>query len=1536
MSERISCFIIGDGAMPIRCGEMLRAEGVLIHGVVCADPATQSWAAEHGIPTLAPDGDLFAWMERRPFDYLFNIVNFTIPDQAVLRLPRQAAINFHDGPLPQCGGIHPTSWALAAQAKDYGVVWHRMIDEQDRGQVFLDTAIGKRRKAVDTGRVLVRENFSLAGRETAADLNTQCFEAGLRSFGELLAKIVAHQLPDGEVQDLEQRSYFAKFARPAANALLDVQQAEQSVALVRACQFAPYDNLFAAAKLWTASGPVLVHDADVVDGRFRILAATTPEGQELEVAPLQKQLAALPEDSALRPLLDRLQRRSARAEAAWRQSLSDFLPLSVDNLPGGASAMQEQTLPLPDGLRGEAAAAAVLAALARLSGGRDVGVLWQEPQWGATLHQAAPFFAPAAPLSLHLGENDSFQTWQRQFAAERSAAMRRGPFLRDLLQRIPQLSGHVGPGAGVHAPVLFRFDQEADASLPLGVALELTLDEFGAEVHFRASAKMDLAELLPRMEQLLQAMREQPDAPLARHSLLTEEEHQRLRTWGRGPRQELPPEPTILHTIQQGCARHPQRMALHAGQESLTYQELDVRANRLAHLLRERGVRRGDLVGLCLPREASLLVSLLAVFKCGAAYVPLDPAYPQDRLRFMIEDAQLRLIIGDQAHASLLPRELAPILLLEDEAARLVTCAETAPASGPEERDLAYVIYTSGSTGKPKGVMIEHRQLKNFALAMEPYLKLDGEADAPGRWLAVTSLNFDISVLELVVTLSRGMEVILHREEEREAESVPQEHADKPLDFGLFYFSSDADEQGSGQDRYRLLLEGARFADEHGFSSVWTPERHFHAFGGLYPNPAVTAAALAATTTKVDLRAGSCVLPLHSPLRIAEEWSVVDNLSEGRAGLALASGWQPNDFVLRPEAYAERHRLLKEGIDQLRALWRGEPLSLPDGRGTEVEVSIHPSPVQETLPLWLTAAGNPETFRLAGQKGCHLLTHLLGQDDEELAQKIAIYREAWNAAGHEGQGVVTLMVHTYIGQSVAEAKEVAREPMKAYLRTAVSLVEKAAWEWPAYREKVGGSGAEFRPEELAEEDVEAILDYAFERYFEHSGLFGDRARAMAFADRMKGLGVDELGCLCDFGIPTDLVLEQLPRLHQVMLGVNRSKHQAGNDHAPSIQELLERHQPTHMQCTPSMAQMMVLDADTRGAMAPLQRLLIGGEAFPPALARDLVTLVEGQVLNMYGPTETTIWSTCHVLDEVGEQVPIGKPIANTDVLVLDDSGEPVALGALGELCIGGEGVTRGYLERPEMTAARFVPYRWVQDRQAFLYRTGDLVRWGSHGELEFHGRLDHQVKLRGHRLELGEIEGALTTHPNIREAVAMVREDIPGDPRLVAYLIADGAPPESTELRRYLQDRLPESFLPQLFSFQDRFPTTPNQKIDRQAFPPPQLAAEALVDLQAAESQTQRIVAEIWQELLGISAVGIDQNFFEIGGHSLLSVKVQIEIKQRMGRALGLVDIFRYPTIRGLADLLDGRQDDGKAALASAGKRASARREASARRRPRR
>jgi acyl carrier protein len=225
------------------------------------------------------------------------------------------------------------------------------------------------------------------------------------------------------------------------------------------------------------------------------------------------------------------------------------------------------------------------------------------------------------------------------------------------------------------------------------------------------------------------------------------------------------------------------------------------------------------------------------------------------------------------------------------------------------------------------------------------------------------------------------------------------------------------------------------------------------------------------------------------------------------------------------------------------------------------------------------------------------------------------------------------------------------------------------------------------------------------------------------------------------------------------------------------------------------------------------------------------------------------------------------------------------------------------------------------------------VRWDEEGNLEFHGRLDQQVKLRGHRIELGEVEAALADLPEVREAVALVREDVPGDQRLVAYLCVEEALPEPGELRARLRARLPESAMPQVFCVLDRFPTTPNRKIDRKAFPPPQLASAADEEVQAPKSATEEELAAIWCEVLGLERVGRDRNFFELGGHSLLSVKVQIEVKQRLGRQLGLVDLFRHPTLRGLAAFLDGTGDE--ADLSAATDRAQARRAARGRRRRR-
>ncbi|HEU0301738.1 MAG TPA: MupA/Atu3671 family FMN-dependent luciferase-like monooxygenase, partial [Longimicrobium sp.] len=776
---------------------------------------------------------------------------------------------------------------------------------------------------------------------------------------------------------------------------------------------------------------------------------------------------------------------------------------------------------------------------------------------------------------------------------------------------------------------------------------------------------------------------------------------------------------------------------------------------------------------------------------------------------------------------------------------------------------MAYLIYTSGSTGRPKGVVVTHRNVAAFFSGMDVLLG----ADAAGTWLAVTSISFDISVLEILWTLARGYRVVLRREEltaataATGAAAVPAAVRARPMDFSLFYFGGDFDRES--RDRYRLLKEGARFADRNGFAAVWTPERHFHRFGGLYPNPSVTGAAVAALTSRVQVRAGSVVLPLHDPLRIAEEWSVVDNLSGGRVGISFASGWQPVDFALAPDAYADRKEVMARGIDEVRRLWRGEKVRRRSGTGTEVEVGIFPPPLQPELPVWITSARHPDTFRMAGEMGAGLLTHLLGHGADELAGKIALYRQAWRAAGHPGRGRVSVMLHTFVGQDAAAVRETVREPLCAYLRTSFDLLAGLG--------EATGKGVDLR--DLPEAELDALVRQAFERFFDTAGLLGTPETCADMVDRLKAVDVDEVACLVDFGVAEDEVVAALEQLAQAReVSEARRKAAAAEE---TLAGQLRRYDVTHLQCTPSLAGVLADDADAREALGGLRRLLVGGEALPSDLARRLASAVGGSVHNMYGPTEATVWAATHrVKDEEGP-VPIGRPLANARAYVADRALRPAPTGVPGELLLGGPGVARGYLGRPGLTAERFVPDPFSGDPGARLYRTGDLARRRTDGRLEFLGRLDHQVKLRGHRIELGEVEAALRAHPAVRDAVAAARGEGAASRLVAFYVPAAGVPaPDEGALRAALQDALPEYMVPAAFVALEALPLTPNGKIDRKALPADD-RPRPKSEFRPPESGMERAVAEVWREVLRVERVGVDDNFFELGGTSLLVVQAR-------------------------------------------------------------
>jgi len=343
----------------------------------------------------------------------------------------------------------------------------------------------------------------------------------------------------------------------------------------------------------------------------------------------------------------------------------------------------------------------------------------------------------------------------------------------------------------------------------------------------------------------------------------------------------------------------------------------------------------------------------------------------------------------------------------------------------------------------------------------------------------------------------------------------------RAIQFSLYYFGNyDAP---FDPDKYKLLFEGARFGDTHGFAAVWIPERHFHSFGGFSPNPSVLAAALARETTRIHIRAGSVALPLHHPIRVAEEWSVVDNLSGGRVGVSFASGWHPDDFVFAPESYERRREVMLEGVEIIKKLWGGGSVMVRGGAQSQIEVRLHPMPQQAELPSWLTCA-HRDSFITAGKLGTGVLTNLLDQPMDDLAEKIAAYRRSLAEHGHEpDRGHVTVLIHTFLGPDAQGAIEEARAPFCKYLRSSMGLLRNMA----------RAQGRDIDLERMPEEDLQYLLSETYDRIVQAGLLIGTPDSCAPVVQQLRACGVDEIGCLIDFVTSTPAALGSLAYLDQL-------------------------------------------------------------------------------------------------------------------------------------------------------------------------------------------------------------------------------------------------------------------------------------------------------------------------------------------------------------------------------------------------------------------
>lgn len=363
---------------------------------------------------------------------------------------------------------------------------------------------------------------------------------------------------------------------------------------------------------------------------------------------------------------------------------------------------------------------------------------------------------------------------------------------------------------------------------------------------------------------------------------------------------------------------------------------------------------------------------------------------------------------------------------------------------------------------------------------------------------------------------------------------------------------------------------------------------------------------------------------------------------------------------------------------------------------------------------------------------------------------------------------------------------------------------------------------------------------------------------------------------------------------------------------PELQQLravLKRENGTTVHFTPSLFNMVIDTAPE--VLAPVRQLLVGGEALSvPHICRALSVLPNTELVNAYGPTETTTFACCYRIPRtqslMASSIPIGRPIANTQIYILDPHLQPVPTGVAGELYIGGDGLARGYLNRPEITRQRFIPNPFSTKPGVRLYKTGDLCRYLPDGNIEFLGRLDNQVKIRGFRIELGEIESALAEHPAVSAAAVVVREEIPGEKRLVAYIVPHRptSPPTLKALRDFLREKLPDYMMPSDFVTLESLPLTPSGKVDRRALPIGSRSRQAENRYVRPRDQQEEQLVKIWEEILNVRPIGIEHDFFDLGGHSLLAVRMMDRIRDIYGMCLPLATLFAEATIKHLAECL--------------------------------
>lgn len=576
--------------------------------------------------------------------------------------------------------------------------------------------------------------------------------------------------------------------------------------------------------------------------------------------------------------------------------------------------------------------------------------------------------------------------------------------------------------------------------------------------------------------------------------------------------------PNLHRRFRDNIRLHPQRYCISAKRCDYTYKEIDNRSSQLFNVLRGRyHVNNKTNVAVLLSEWDALSLLAVTLLKIDATFLFIDSQINQEDIRQILQDNAAALLITEKRLSFVSDKMDIKTILMED----IAFPADVRDTADEPQTNSSFIIYTGTEKGYTENIIAADSLAETLSSLDKAVPSVESDKICFAGSIPLN--EFLIEVLHAILT---GKHVIL-------SPGSPLENFENDetfsMDFSLFYFGSYSSTTDP-DNKYNLLLESVKHGDQNGYSAVWTPERHFNEFGGLFPNPSILGAALAVVTSRVQVRAGSIVSPLHHSVRIAEDWSIIDNLSRGRAALSFASGWQCDDFVFYPERYEGRHQQMMEQIEEVKSLWQGGSMELKNGLGKSVKIEVFPKPIQASLPIWVTVSGKTETFIDAGKIGANILTHLLWQDSSELKEKIAAYRLSLKHSGFDpAAGIVSVMLHTFVGESDEGVKAIVRNPLKEYIKSSVHLIEAMTRSTnAAQKETVGryGNVNDKIPAHLLDE----LVEIAFNRFFDEAALLGSPEKCHRQLKRLRDYGVNELACLIDFGLDKKTILDGLEQL----------------------------------------------------------------------------------------------------------------------------------------------------------------------------------------------------------------------------------------------------------------------------------------------------------------------------------------------------------------------------------------------------------------------